>query len=1167
MGYAVSISAVTIPVSVAKPALPLARALVARVPFPSYRMTYSKLTAPAFRVGLPLSLALLGLTLASGRAQTAATPSPTAAELARYDKNHDGQLDATELAALRADQARSATAPKTATSDASAEEPVQLSPFEVNAGNDKGYYSSNAMSGTRLNSKIEDLAGSVSVVTKQQLLDTAALDINDIFAYEIGTEGTRQFTDLTNDGRGDYDNVAGNPTGANRIRGLAQATIAVGGFQASSTIPIDVYNIDAVEITRGPNSTIAGLGDAGGTVNLRTARANLNRSTTNVQVRADDWGGYRASLDLNRPIVRNLLSARFSSVYENRTWVRKPSIDRTNRQQLAISFRPYDKTSINASYERYHEWAQRANSIMPRESLTFWRSQGSPTYDPVPQTFTVNGVRQAPLTTLSTVPAGIAKFGSSNVRNFEFIDDGQVQYLAKAGNPSNNSNTPQQLLQSALPAESRPLWKIPGTTNSDVYDWRRINLAAPNYEINRADIFNVQLQQTAFRTQRQQLNFEAAWRREDQLNYRRMFIAQQDGVGNTIVADVNERLLDGRANPFFGRPFIGGVNPQVYRKPVFNDNYRGQLAYEIDLRREKNALKWLGLHRVNGYAEYRLSIASPNSLRYHDSIVDNPLFTGAITPTSNLTNSAGLLMYPLFYVGKTKGGNVEYANTGATNWTGPHPASIFTSGAWSTNQQVTVNEIYFSQGFQKKKIRTVGGSVQSFLADDRIVTTFGQRKDRVYTEDSLALPLSNGFLDLQNLYNFGANKKWRKGDTTTQGVVLKPFRGWSWFERTANNGTGLSQLIAQTLRGLNFHYNRSDSFQPADTAYNVFLQELPNPTGKSEEYGVSLGMFDDKLNLRLTHQKTLQFHTRSGIGTVATRAMSIDFDVPGQTRPFDLYSTAILWQQQLHPEYTVVQAQDAAAKQIGYTVDFINSTSGKIISDVNDAESHGWELELQLNPNKYWTLRATANQQVAIDSNVSLFIQEYLNQRLPLWQTIRAPDGTLWWTTFVGSGSTDSPQTYYTANVEQPLNLAITTQGKRKPQTREYRTAIITKYQLAGLGFKNSILKNMAIGGTMRWASKGAIGYLAAPPDPDGVIRRLDRNRPFFDKAEANFDALVQYSTKLYHNKVRAMFQLNVLNLTEGGRLKGVAVNPDGQYWQYRIVEPRQFVLTASFDL
>ena len=52
------------------------------------------------------------------------------------------------------------------------------------------------------------------------------------------------------------------------------------------------------------------------------------------------------------------------------------------------------------------------------------------------------------------------------------------------------------------------------------------------------------------------------------------------------------------------------------------------------------------------------------------------------------------------------------------------------------------------------------------------------------------------------------------------------------------------------------------------------------------------------------------------------------------------------------------------------------------------------------------------------------------------------------------------------------------------------------------------------------------------------------------------------------HDKVRATFQLNAKNITEsGGRLLTTGVFPDGTPLSYRIIDPRQFILSASFDL
>jgi hypothetical protein len=1106
------------------------------------------------------------------------------ATLAKYDKNNNGVLDPEELTAMHADDAKAAGAVQATpgATAASSEEAIQLSPFEVNGGNDRGYAAQNTLSGTRLNSPLEDLASSISVVTKEQLIDTAALDINDIFLYEAGTEGTGQFTDMTNDGRGEgiWDNVAGNPTGANRIRGLAAANIAVGGFAASGTIPIDTYNVEAVEISRGSNSTISGLGEAGGTVNLVTSRANLTRQTSQIVSRVDSYGGFRTSLDLNRPLIRNILSMRVSAVYNETGYIRKPSVDRTNRQQIAFTFRPFKKTTLTASAERFSEFAVRANSITPRDSISLWKSRGSPTWDPITRIGTINGVAQP----VGTTPAGLAGgFGATRI--LEYIDDGKIQLITKASNPNNTAlglTTTQAMVSISNEAAAGPLYKISGTTNKAVYDWTETNMAASAYQAQSAKIWNANLDQSIFNTPRNRLDFNAAWRREDQRDYRRQFIGQVDGVGTTLQVDPNERLPDGRPNPFFLRPFIGGVNPQVFRKPVFNDNYRAQLAYQLDLRREHNLLKWLGMHRAIGYGEYKVSLSAPQNLRYHDTVVDNPNFWPAtITPTTNLANNNGSLMYSLYYMGGKNEG-LTRANSGPVAYNGKFNASYVgaTSTAYNLNEPVDIEEVYFALDTQKKKVRTEGGSIQSYFLNDQVITTIGRRSDRVATSANQVVPLVNNFMyDETNLWNFGRNKRWRFGDTTTKGVVVKPFRGFGFLKREVETGTGVTHVLAEALQGLSVYYNTSDSFAPADTAYNLFLQELPNPSGQTKEYGFGLAMFDNRFSIRVAHQETTQQNSRAATAVIAQRAQAIDFR-GSQTLSFNLYDAATGWEQQLHPTWAPEQAQDAAAKLIGYTADYIATVSGKVLADVSDAVSRGWELELQFNPTRYWTLRATGNQQEAIDTNISASIQEFTTERLPTWTTIAVPTdklpdgsqlpnaGALWWN--LNQGSQGVPATYYNTNVRNALLPLIAGQGKAKPQTGKYSFSMVTNYQLGGLGSLSEAhpwLKSVSVGGSYRWASRRSIGYLGAAPDPDGVVRTLDKNAPVFGKPQSNVDLTFSYRTRLFRNKIGTRFQLNVRNATESGHLEGVAVNPDGRPYQWRIIDPRQFIFTVTFDM
>src|SRR4051812_11600099 len=163
-------------------------------------------------------------------------------------------------------------------SSSSPDEAVVLSPFTVTANN-KGYYSANTMSGTRFNTKLDDLASSITVMTKGQMSDFAMLDMNDVFLYVAGTEGTGTYTDFSMDRNGSVgDNVQNNPTQANRVRGIAAANISLGNIETMGRVPIDPLNVESIEISRGPNANVFGLGNPSGTVNQVPVSANLNRN-------------------------------------------------------------------------------------------------------------------------------------------------------------------------------------------------------------------------------------------------------------------------------------------------------------------------------------------------------------------------------------------------------------------------------------------------------------------------------------------------------------------------------------------------------------------------------------------------------------------------------------------------------------------------------------------------------------------------------------------------------------------------------------------------------------------------------------------------------------------------------------------------------------------------
>jgi hypothetical protein len=158
-----------------------------------------------------------------------------------------------------------------------------------------------------------------------------------------------------------------------------------------------------------------------------------------------------------------------------------------------------------------------------------------------------------------------------------------------------------------------------------------------------------------------------------------------------------------------------------------------------------------------------------------------------------------------------------------------------------------------------------------------------------------------------------------------------------------------------------------------------------------------------------------------------------------------------------------------------------------------------------------------------------------------------------------------SAKEYHDTFVAAPLKLAQALAGKSLPQIRKYRANLSTSFRLAGIT-DHKYLKRFNVGGALRWEDKGAIGYYGLQQLP-AIVTDYDSNRPIYDKATLNVDAFFSYRTRLFREKVGASFQLNIRNLNESGRLQPIAVDPDGTPSSFRIVAPRQFILTASFDL
>ena len=1076
----------------------------------------------------------------------------------------------------------------------------------------------NTMSGTRFNTKLDDLASSITVMTKDQMSDFAMLDVNDVFLYAANTEGTGTYTDFVIDRNGSVsDNVQLNPTQANRVRGIASANVSLGNIETMGRVPVDPSIVESVEISRGPNANVFGLGQPSGTVNMVPSSARLQNNRNSVEMRVDSYGGYRASLDVNRVLLPEKLAIRGSAVFQHEDYEREPAGTDTERYNFMVKYRPFKATSISASYFYYHLYGNRPNALPPSDNISYWIASGRPTWDPVSRVVHINGTTLGPITA-ATFPAS---FGGQNTDYFTsgylgstdsqmFIDQNGLSYWSAPASvtgstPAANMTSIRFLQPTAVPgargstaASAQTLFRTtPSVRDKSIYDWSSINLSSPNYVWDTSATTNVQLEQFFLNTPKHFIAAQFAFMREDAERFGRniLGIANDLGQSGQLTIDINERRLDGTPNPFFLRPYIATNKPRTEFRPAKWDTYRAQLAYRLDLTREEGILKWLGWHQFTGYYEYKKRVDRRYSWR---DVITNDLpwipagvYRGnqsgppAGVP-ANITPTKSLFRY---YVGDASSERVEYAPTPFQFGTYDYHWGNTEAGTFNTDSATLgLGAVTDGGGGGNNSIvilKTVGAVVQSHFLDDRIVTTFGTRKDEVYTRFGLQpLRLTADGLDFdRSTFDAWETGDWRFNEGTTNNfqIVARPFA-------RLREGASDSNAFVEFARGLSFYYNKSDSFLPATPAQDLYLNPLPNPTGEEDSYGIGMNLFDGKVVVRATYYENTQLNKRDGdAGTINQRVIRTDLPLRGTTDAFYLLHTVLGgvmtragqpgWLRQIHREWTTAQvdAEVARIMQIPTAHQEALIDNNPPIAATNDVEAKGTEIEININPNREWTISASLTDTRSITTNISSTLDRWINERRAVWPTIMDPTGpdhligtaddgdVPWFTTNYGGSQTASEN--FDVFVGTPYNVFKQLEGKNNPQIRRYKARISTNYRLAGIT-SDSIWSNVNIGGAIRWEDKGAIGYYGVQQLPD-IITDLDADRPIWDKSRFYFDLFIGYRTKMWKDKVSARFQLNVRNIQEGGRLQPIAACPDGTPTTYRIVDPRQFILTASFDL
>jgi iron complex outermembrane recepter protein len=136
--------------------------------------------------------------------------------------------------------------------------------------------------------------------------------------------------------------------------------------QLSSQPEINTYDLERVEVLRGPQGTLYGEGSAGGTIRFITKDPVLSAFGMNADVSAsytqDGAPGQKINMALNVPLITDVLAVRFAGTAAHEGgWIDQPAIDRKNinSQDLVdlrtkILWHPAETFTATAMAELHH---------------------------------------------------------------------------------------------------------------------------------------------------------------------------------------------------------------------------------------------------------------------------------------------------------------------------------------------------------------------------------------------------------------------------------------------------------------------------------------------------------------------------------------------------------------------------------------------------------------------------------------------------------------------------------------------------------------------------------------------------------------------------------------------------------------------------------------------
>jgi outer membrane receptor protein involved in Fe transport len=1012
-----------------------------------------------------------------------------------------------------------------------------LSPFKVQTETDVGYEASSSLAGTGLNTKLTDLGASVSVITSKFLEDTGSTNLSDALVYQTNMEVKGFGGNLTGITPA-LAGVTGEPTLSNgpvgtRVRGLAEATQARNFFR--SLIPMDSYNTDRVEINRGANALLFGVGSPAGIINTSTTAAELDKTTASVELSGGSYGSSRGSFDFNPVVVPHELAFRVAAVRNNEKYQQNFAYTDTNRRYVAGTWDVkalrnrgvLDSTVLRASFESGEILANNPRLLPPSDRLSSWFDStlpaglkalgavGKVTYDPGAAPIgvfssaqrnatigTVDNVNRSPTFVFQNVyataprdniplsPAGQDVLGRAFVTNNVYFPSTGQTGTAQAAYSRELSRVRQDY---AFPDQA--FYTSENFTDPSVFNFFDNLLVGPNsLQKSSLESIDASLQQLFLqRTAGVEISYNRQKWRESLQN---LF-----SEGSPYISiDVNTKMWTGEVNPNFGRPFISTAGNTSWNDQEI-ETTRAKLFYELDLQKKLNGrlggilgrhvLALLGQREelttethsggrlfytpdfwVNGNNQSRLAPQSKQPVVW---VYLGPSLFNASSPSG--ANLPGLQQNLMNFQTQVNGKGVVLTHTPAPSAAVAQQAAYapFYTPIDLEREDEKVTHTASAATLNKRTLDSEALSLQSNWLWDHLVSTVGWRKEKskILGVSAPIDPNGEGFA----LVN---DPSFRLSNPT-----IVPQR----FSDTLFAWSGVAKTPAAWLKhvpvisALNAYYGESENFNPpAGRTVDTFGVALAPPRGITKEKGIYFEAFDGKVTARINFFRTTQTGSlNSTIGNLAAQVVS-------------LHSQA----------YSAVQNGWVAGTANGFPAGYVappqalldlfnwklqNGTPSSVnpgVQDTSDFVTDGKEFEVMFRPTRGLSFVMNVSEQESVRTNTGSAMRKLL------FSTPTAsgkPLATEWlssWANFIPLSQASIPRIgdptepnmfgpTFQRTVLNVFNTAVSADGAVVQELRKWRANFVGNYD-----FQTGRLKGFGVGTGVRWLDKSALGYPVA---------------------------------------------------------------------------------------